>query len=188
MDRTREEDELIFWSRLNKIPNGCWEWLLSVVNKGYGACWFQNKRWYVHRLAYYLSNGVLPSSQEDVHHKCHNKICCNPEHLELLSKKKHASIDNANSNKTSCHIGHIFDSVNTYHAKNGSRACRKCKAISQRKYTGKYQGGIDNKNKTHCMHGHEFNKQNTYIRSDGNRSCRTCKMLSKKRLKKQYGS
>ncbi len=180
--KTNTERQKEFWSCLDRKRNGCWEWTKSVINKGYGQYWYNGKRWYVHRLAYFLTYGLFESL--DVHHKCHNKICCNPKHLEQLPRDVHAKIDSANANKTYCSRGHAFTVANTYITSTQTRACRKCKALSQRKYTGLYQGGTANKLKTHCKHGHKFDVNNTYIRPNGHRACRRCKQNSKKHYAK----
>lgn len=186
MVRTYEEDRRLFWSRVDKgiFDCECSEWTLSVVNKGYGQCWFQGKRWYVHRLAYHLYYNIDIDKNIEIHHKCHNKKCCNPLHLKALSKSIHASSDSANAQKTVCKNGHVYAIDTTYVTPNGSRACRACKKLSQRKYNG-FQGNKPNKEKTHCKNGHEFNKQNTYQRLNGDRSCRKCKQESKIRCRVQ---
>ena len=70
-----------------------WE-LLSATNNGYDGCLegaarlprritWRGKRLYAYQLICIASQGVVPRQDEVVRHKCHNRRCINPEHLEL---------------------------------------------------------------------------------------------------------
>lgn len=124
-----------FWSLL-KLSGTCLEWTRNPINKGYGQYWYNNKRYYVHRLAWILSFGEIPDNYQ-VHHKCHNKICCNIDHLELLEISEHAKIDNANAKKTHCKNGHEFTLENTYIFRQ-NRSCKTYRKDSQKKYIKKW--------------------------------------------------
>jgi len=57
---------------------GCWEWQKSLrPQTGYGQVGGYPHT--AHRLSYMLWKGELGDLL--VRHQCHNKICCNPEHL-----------------------------------------------------------------------------------------------------------
>lgn len=185
---SQSEIEELFWSRMTKQSNGCLEWTLSKTDNGYGQCWFEGKRWYTHRLAYKLKYNIILTRNDDVHHKCHNKICCNPNHLEVLSKSHHASLDSYNKQKIQCINGHNLNKNNIYLNVNGHRSCKVCRTNHQRKFS-EYKGGIPNKNKTCCKHGHTFDINNTYLRSNGARACKQCKLNSKQKTRTQqlYG-
>ena len=59
---------------------GCWEWP-HRRDDGYGVTRYDGVRWRVHRLTYH--HLVTPLSKAIVvHHKCGNRSCCNPEHLQ----------------------------------------------------------------------------------------------------------
>jgi hypothetical protein len=67
-----------FWSTLAIDPEtGCRPWMGSRNRKGYG-----HVNLYMHRLAWELVNGPVPSSLL-VLHRCDNPPCCNPDHLFL---------------------------------------------------------------------------------------------------------
>ena len=57
---------------------GCWEWQRSLNPKtGYGQ--IRVKPYTAHRLAFLLWKGRYPS--RITRHLCHNRACCNPDHL-----------------------------------------------------------------------------------------------------------
>ena len=60
----------------------CWIWLGSKGVNGYGMV--AKKRWgfnYVHKWSFQYHKGDLPQGEE-VRHKCDQRACCNPAHLE----------------------------------------------------------------------------------------------------------
>ena len=60
--------------------DGCWEWQKSCSGAGYGQLTENKVYWSAHKYAFLCVNGELKDG-EVVRHKCHNKKCCNPEHL-----------------------------------------------------------------------------------------------------------
>lgn len=66
--------------RVTISKEGCWEWRGSLSGSGYG----QVSGWpyTAHGVAYRVFNGVV-SEGEVVRHLCHNKKCCNPDHLKV---------------------------------------------------------------------------------------------------------
>lgn len=64
---------------------GCWEWLGSRLNKGYGRCKIGDKPVQAHRVFYEHHVGPIPLGH-DIHHRCGNKGCVNPSHLEPLTR------------------------------------------------------------------------------------------------------
>jgi hypothetical protein len=86
------EDITRFWSKVNKkgpVMEGphyaglgnCWEWTSGLFNEGYGSFKGQGVTRSSHRVAYHLSKGEIPEGKL-VMHKCDNRKCCRPSHLE----------------------------------------------------------------------------------------------------------
>lgn len=64
--------------RITVTEDGCWQWQLSRNPRtGYAQIGF--KPYTAHRLAFYLTHGRYPVGV--ARHLCHNKACCNPEHI-----------------------------------------------------------------------------------------------------------
>jgi len=84
-----------FWGRVDirQSEAECWNWNGAVHGNGYGnfrVPGLGRKNIQAHRMAFLLSNAILPGPQLVVRHKCDNPICCNPSHLEVGT-----SMDNA---------------------------------------------------------------------------------------------
>lgn len=77
------EDQTRFWNKISiKDINDCWEWNGKKRKDGYGA-FDKNKISYsAHRIAYYLTYNIDPNGM-CIMHRCNNKRCCNPFHLDI---------------------------------------------------------------------------------------------------------
>lgn len=76
-----------FWEKVDGSGD-CWEWTGTRQTMGYGSFWVlgQGKR-LAHRVAYELLVGPIAEGRE-LDHRCRNRICVNPDHLEPVSHRE----------------------------------------------------------------------------------------------------
>lgn len=78
------EIELRFHNRTRKATSGCHEWIGSKLKSGYGRMEYNGHRLLAHRLSYMVQIGSIDPGME-IHHKCGNKSCVNPDHLSQVT-------------------------------------------------------------------------------------------------------
>lgn len=87
-------DEQYLNQRHKKMPSGCWEWQI-LSSKGYGKAKpfgltqedRNKKSQTAHRYAYETWVGPIPGGLV-VHHKCANRSCINPDHLQAITHEQ----------------------------------------------------------------------------------------------------
>lgn len=173
-----------FWSGVDRSggPESCWPWKAGRLRQGYGRFWLHGQHHIAHRwiLAQDLGRALRWDDElrEMACHRCDNPPCCNPAHLyagdaktnvrDAVERSRHATT--RERAKSSCVNGHQFTNDNTYiHPQNGSRQCRECRKLRQRK-----PGAIPFAERTHCPQGHPYDAKNTRVRANGSRDCRAC--------------
>lgn len=82
-----------FWSMTKLLPvhglPDCIEWNGAVHTNGYGACNKILGTRQAHRAAYMLTFDLIPKGLEP-DHLCRNRLCINPYHLELVTRKENS--------------------------------------------------------------------------------------------------
>ena len=73
-------------------PNGCLLRTTSKIKNGYALASYNGKKQPAHRAVYQLSGKTIPPGF-DIHHTCHNKLCIEITHLEAVSRRQHALLD-----------------------------------------------------------------------------------------------
>ena len=73
-----------FWDKVEKKESDeCWNWIAGTQSKGYGSFGVGNgKTDLAHRVAFELATCINPD-RLCVMHTCDNRLCCNPNHLQL---------------------------------------------------------------------------------------------------------
>ena len=125
--------------------NHCWLWIGSKHGKGYGHFRYKGKVEKAHRFSYMLYNGHIEEGL-CILHSCDFPSCVNPEHLRVGTHLENAHDRDRkgrqvsfHSLKTHCKNGHEFSKQNTMFTKKGTRICKKCKSIWQKKYFSKFK-------------------------------------------------
>ena len=109
-------------------PNaGCWLWT-GATTTGYGVVG-RGRRGQglalVHRVQYERYREPISTGME-IDHLCRVRLCGNPWHLEVVTKRvnilRGESASAIHARKTTCPRGHHYD----YTGPDGSRRCRRC--------------------------------------------------------------
>lgn len=113
-------------------PNtGCWIWLGSIYSQGYGMFKSHGRRYVAHRVMYEHFKGEIPAGLT-LDHKCRNRWCVNPDHLEPMSLRENIlrgiSPSAKHARQTHCKRGHLLAEPNLIHSKTkpNKRRCLEC--------------------------------------------------------------
>lgn len=181
-----------FIGKLNVTSTGCWEWTGSINPSGYGMLTItkiSHKPIRAHRFAYEMAVGKIPEGYQ-IHHKCNNRKCCNPNHLVTVTPKEHIAltpdcVSYKCKAKTHCKSGHELSPDNLYITNKGKRVCKQCVSKWGRERYVAQGGGTGWKTKTHCPKGHPYKGDNLqfWIRKDGYKVklCRACRADSSRK-------
>lgn len=133
------------WDRLLRnvevMPNGCWHWLRYRSPDGYGVISVKRIMTAAHQVALAISIGGVWEPPLQVDHLCRNRICCNPDHLDLVTPQQNTLRGRgpqvtAERRRaiTHCPKGHAYDESNTYYRPPfGHRTCRACRREGMRR-------------------------------------------------------
>lgn len=118
-------------------PNtGCWLWMGGASDQGYGQVYQDGRAHYVHRIVATHHYGPIPDGMV-VDHKCRMRLCCNPDHLGVVTHRENTmrgtNPSAEKARKTHYLNGHAFTSENTRISKLGTRNCRTCTRRTFRK-------------------------------------------------------
>lgn len=113
-------------------PGHCWVWTGSATYNGYCVLNANGKRVRGHRVSYEHFIGPISDGLE-LDHLCRNTRCVNPSHLQPVSHRENVR-RGEKANRTHCIHGHEYTQENTMRdRKRGTRGCRECHTIRDRK-------------------------------------------------------
>ena len=87
----RTSKEKGFWDKVDAAdgPEACWLWQGPTINpSGYGM----HNGEPAHRLAWEYANGQSIPEGLTINHKCRNRLCCNPDHLETVTPEENSRL------------------------------------------------------------------------------------------------
>lgn len=127
-----------FWRKV--VPTEvCWHWIGGKNKNGYGQFQiggYKSRTVNVHRFAYELQFGVIPTGKE-IDHKCRNRACVKPSHLRAISHKENVlcgiSFAAEFAKRTYCKHGHLLAGQNLKPSSD-RRRCRLCANKIQRNW------------------------------------------------------
>lgn len=122
----------------------CWVYTGALNEQGYGrfALYVAGRKrvLYAHRVAYAMLVQELDDAL-DLDHRCKNRACVNPDHIEPVERETNTmrgeSFSARRARATHCELrGHEYTTDNTIWERNGNgrrrRRCRACRDISRR--------------------------------------------------------
>ena len=119
------------------LESGCLIWLGGIDSNGYGNFTATPQlRLKAHRAAWLLEFGELPDPHLVLDHRCRNRWCVNPAHLEPVtySVNSQRGLSNRRPDPALCAAGlHPWAGENIFYRKGSKYAtCRACKNQRQR--------------------------------------------------------
>ena len=114
--------------------NGCLLFTGCVQSRGYGSLGDGVRTVLAHKLAWETTNGKVPEGFRLLH-MCHEKLCCEPEHMRLLARSEHGR--RSMEFITHCARGHLRTPLTSETRKNGRVRCICCSRVEKLMQAGR---------------------------------------------------
>lgn len=122
------------------LNSSCWEWT-RYKESGYGRLKRNGRHVLAHRFFYETCFGPV-STGLDLDHLCRNRWCCNPDHLEPVTRRENIlrgiGVAAIAARKTHCVRGHPLPPL-VYR----KRICAECRRMRYRRWYHRHKGGLD---------------------------------------------
>lgn len=154
-----------FEKYVERVPfSDCWFWTGGCTGDGYGALsvYENGKKGQIsaHKFAYEQAYGPAKNNlKRHIDHICNQKLCVNPAHLRVISRKENILRGTALSARyaraTHCQEGHPY--VAAFGARKGKRYCPVCTKKKRHEYhIKKYhqEGGKEARHERWLKYGH----------------------------------
>lgn len=124
-----------FWSYVGRKSEGCWPWLASLKDGGYGQLMVKGRPMLAHRLAVILSGRTIPPEMH-VDHICRNRRCVRPSHLEVVTPTENCMARGVSPKARVYQTGVCLRG----HDKNGKYNCPACEKLNKARLREKKKG------------------------------------------------
>ena len=102
-----ERRKTIFERIMGKIiidqNTGCWNWQGGTSGEGrgggYGRMSLDGQTVAVHIVMFTNFFGFIPGKKQ-IDHKCNNRLCCNPDHLQMVTHKRNQQLRDKRRSKS----------------------------------------------------------------------------------------
>lgn len=131
--------------------SGCWHWCGKTAKNGYGRITHDGgkRSEAVHRVTYRGFRGEIPKGL-DLDHLCRNRGCCNPFHLEPITRAENNRRGLTGKTtipltaqkylaRSHCKHGHLYTEENTIHEPKFHGSARICKTCRQNRSRARYE-------------------------------------------------